>query len=80
MAALLTYLGIGLVLDWSEATRDFDPIELCNHLARQTPGGSVDLTEFHYPIVAAAMALIIATSMLIGWLALRRYDPKRQVE
>ncbi|HEY1785361.1 MAG TPA: hypothetical protein VGG30_07410, partial [Pirellulales bacterium] len=81
VAALLTYVGVGIiVLGSSDATRDFEPVEIYKRLSQQTPRGSIDLTAFHYPVVAAAMTLIIATSMLIGWWALGRYDPRRQAE
>ena len=38
------------------------------------PAGGVE----RYPVVAAAMVVMIVASILIGWLALRRYDPRRQ--
>ena len=76
VAALLTNVGMSLALSWSAVTRDFDPIAVYNNFG--TRRGSLDLTDFHYPVVAAAMGLILVASMLIGWLALRRYDPRRQ--
>ena len=80
MAAIATFALLNIALDWSAATRDFDPIQVYNHLglASRTPGSPVDFTAHSYPLVAATMGLILLISVLIGWLALRRYDPRRQ--
>jgi ABC-type transport system involved in multi-copper enzyme maturation permease subunit len=80
MAAIATFALTNIALEWSAATRDFDPIQVYNHLglASRTPGSPVDFTAHGYPLVAATMGSIVLISILIGWLALRRYDPRRQ--
>jgi hypothetical protein len=80
MAAIATFALTNVALEWSDATRDFDPIEVYNHLgfAARTAGGSVDFAAHGYPVTAAAMGLALVASILVGLLALRRYDPRRQ--
>jgi hypothetical protein len=80
MAAIATFAITSVAIDWSDATREFDPIQVYNHLGRaaRATDGSVDFTAHGYPLVATAMGLVLLTSILVGWLALRRYDPRRQ--
>ncbi len=75
MAAIVTFGLINIMLEWSDATRDFSPVEVYNHLAMRGP---LDFTAHGYPVVAMAMGVALFTSILVGWLALRRYDPRRQ--
>jgi hypothetical protein len=80
IAALVTFTLINVALEWSDATRDFGPIEVYNRLGAHLRGidGPVDFTAHHYPLVAAAMGLIVLVCVLVGWRALARYDPHRQ--
>jgi ABC-type transport system involved in multi-copper enzyme maturation permease subunit len=76
MAAIATYALTTITLEWSDVTRGFDPIHVFNESGfRDRSAGNV---AYNYPVVAAAMGLILIASILIGWLALRRYDPRRQ--
>ena len=80
MAALATFMFLTVALEWSQAARAFDPVQVYNHLAHepQTPDGSVDFTAHGFPVVAAIMGLTVLISILVGWRALGRYDPHRQ--
>ncbi|HEX4142154.1 MAG TPA: hypothetical protein VHY91_01280 [Pirellulales bacterium] len=75
VAALLTFIAVEMVLGWFGAS-DFGPIEVANTwgFANHASAGGAE----RYPVLAAAMALITMASIVIGWRALRRYDPRRQ--
>jgi hypothetical protein len=80
MAAIGTFMMVSLGLEWWETTRQFDPIEVYNNLAMKTtpPLGPIDFTAHGYPVVSAAMGVIILASIVIAGLALRRYAPRIQ--
>jgi hypothetical protein len=81
MLAIGALMLVNLTLDWFNAD-DFDPIQVYNHFHHRAPSGtqgSLDFTAHNYPLVAAAMGLILLLSAVLGWLALRRYDPRRQM-
>jgi hypothetical protein len=76
MAAIVSFALMNLGLEWSEATRGFDPIEVYNNLHNLSSAPvrpPADFTAHGYPIVAATMGLILLASILVGWLALRAY-------
>jgi hypothetical protein len=79
MAAAGSFTMMSLGLEWWDATRQFEPIEVYNNLARETPTphGPIDFTAHGYPILVAAMGLILLACIVIAGLALRRYDPRR---
>lgn len=75
-AGSFTLINVGL--EWWEATRQFDPIQVYNNLALKSAGaqGPVDFTAHGYPTVIAAMAIVLLASIVIAGLALRRYAPR----
>jgi hypothetical protein len=76
MAAIGTFSLLSVVLEWSSATRDFNPIEVYNHLGSSLRAGdSADFSAHYYPAVVTTMGVILVASSLIGWWGLRRYAP-----
>ena len=82
MAAIGSFMVISLLLESWETTRDFDPINVYNHLASETPTGPapIDFTAHGYPVTATAMGVILLASIIIAGLALQRYELGRQAE
>ncbi len=80
MAALVSFAMIVVAIQSSDATRHLHPndvyVQLGNASARA--GGEIDFTAHGYPVVAAAMGVVFLASILVGGLALQRYDPRRQ--
>jgi ABC-type transport system involved in multi-copper enzyme maturation permease subunit len=81
MAAIVTFALVNLALDWLRAFSDFDPISVYNNLSIKTQLAPqpLDFTAHNYPVVATAMGLVLLASIVVGWLALRRYNPRRQI-
>jgi ABC-type transport system involved in multi-copper enzyme maturation permease subunit len=80
MATVVTYILLTIGLGWSPLSRRFDPILVYENLARGRPHRPVDFTAHEYPVVIAAMGVILIASIMTAALALRRYDPKRQAD
>jgi hypothetical protein len=80
MATVITYLVLTNALCWSPMSRRFDPIVVFDNLARGRPHRPVDFMAHEYPVVIAAMGVILIASVVTAALALRRYDPKRQTD
>lgn len=80
MVAIVCFAMLQFAMDWSQAARCLDPIEVYNHLASRTPSATepIDFTAHGYPLLAAAMGAVLLGSIVVGGLALRRYDPRRQ--
>jgi ABC-type transport system involved in multi-copper enzyme maturation permease subunit len=79
MAAIVGFALMSVVLEWSPATRARQPIEVYNSLnGMGVTGGAapLDFTAHGYPLVATAMGQVTMASILAGWLALRRYQPR----
>jgi hypothetical protein len=72
MAAFATLMLTEMALSWSPVTENFSPAIAYDHLHN----GAIDFTH-GYPVVIAELILTLVASILIGWLALRRYDPRR---
>ena len=77
-----TFMMFMIAMDWSNATRQFSPIEVYDKLNEKNrvfsiAPSSVDFTAHNYPAVATAMALLIFVAALMGWWALRSYSPRR---
>lgn len=84
MLAMGTFMLTMLVTDWSNATRQFNPIEVydgLNFANRRADGlpQAIDFTSHNYPAVAAMMAVLTVAMALAGWWALRSYSPRRAV-
>jgi hypothetical protein len=84
MLAFATFALTMIVTDWSNVTRQFNPIEVYNKLNQENMAmngapSSIDFTAHNYPAVAAMMATLIVTMALAGWWALRSYAPRRAV-
>jgi hypothetical protein len=79
LAAIVTFAIAMAAIEWSSATRRFDPIEVYNRLNNMGPvetHGPLDFSAHGYPVVASVMGLIILASLFIGWQSLRQYHPR----
>ncbi len=84
MAAFATFVLLMAITDWSNTTRQFSPIEVYNRLNSNnmtlriapTP---VDFSAHNYPVMAAAMVVVIVAMAFTGWWALRSYAPRRGI-
>ena len=73
MAAFATLILSELAFSWSADTRRFSPLQACDQILFH----QIDFAH-GYPVVLAESVLTLVASIVIGWLALRRYDPRRQ--
>jgi hypothetical protein len=80
MAAFASFVSIEFIIDWSHFTRGFEPLSVYIALVQdlQVTRGDIGLTSHGYPFVAAGMAVMFFAAILVGGLALRRYDRGRQ--
>jgi ABC-type transport system involved in multi-copper enzyme maturation permease subunit len=81
MAAIVSFTLTNTILEWSKATRDLNPIQVYNklhNLGASPVRPPLDFTAHGYPLVATAMGLILLACIVIGWQALRRYQPRFQ--
>ncbi|HTU23823.1 MAG TPA: hypothetical protein VMF30_00410, partial [Pirellulales bacterium] len=77
IAAFASFVLFGLVQGSFPRLHDFDPIRVYNDFGfRDRPHGGA--AAANYPVVLAAMIVISIVALVIGWRALRRYDPGRQ--
>jgi hypothetical protein len=80
MAAIGSFVFLEIVIEWSETTRHLDPVQVYNNLlsGSRSLGQPIDFAAHGYPVVAAAMGVVFLASIVVGGLALQRYDPRRQ--
>jgi hypothetical protein len=75
MAAFATLILAELAFSWSADTRRFSPLRACDQIYFRV----IDFAH-GYPVVLAELVLTLVVSIVAGWLALRRYDPRRQAD
>jgi hypothetical protein len=80
MVTMVMFVFFNVIVDWWDVTRPYNPIEVYNNLALPTPSldKKLDFANYGFPMVATAMGLTMLGSLLVGYLAFRRYDPVRR--